>query len=206
MTDIAEPNTAAPANVTESAADSLPSLVGGTPAGDHSSRDSSCRFGTVANPARLTREPQPLLWEASGEPVGASLQLVPPYERRVATTERGEIVTGIRVLCALDNNDPHDQGDQPVQRVHVDLAAAHSRMASVWDATALHPVALLTFSEPAGSEATDAALAEAGVDATHQGAVQITTTPMAYLRGRDTTTERFPNLPTALAYLATREP
>lgn len=87
----------------------------------------------VAGLAELTREPQPLVWADTGRPVSAAVQLISPYERRVSRTERGEMVTGVRVSCT----------DGYGRQVHVDLAAAQTRMASVWDDRDTTPVALL---------------------------------------------------------------
>lgn len=155
----------------------------------------------VASLDTLTREPQPLMWADSGEPVGATLQLIPPYERRVSRTPRGETVTGIRVSCADDCG----------RRVHVDLAAAQTRMASVWDDRDTAPIALLQYlpdndtrdgpraNQPADGEDAVRDPAVSG----HVGTVAVTTEPFDYFHRRDIETDRYPNLETALLTLIT---
>lgn len=157
----------------------------------------------VAGLAELTREPQPLVWADTGEPVSAAVQLIPPYERRVSRTARGEMVTGVRVSCA----------DGYGRRVHVDLAAAQTRMASVWDDRDTTPVALLQLvprpnldldddPSPHG-EHTDQDSGGSGVTGAgeHAGPVVVTTDPFGYFRTEQITTERYPNLETALVAL-----
>lgn len=160
----------------------------------------------VAGLAELTREPQPLVWADTGEPVGAAVQLIPPYERRVSRTARGEMVTGVRVSCA----------DGYGRRVHVDLAAAQTRMASVWDDRDTTPVALLQMvpqhnrdldDDPSphgehtdhdGGDSGDSGVTGAGE---HAGPVVVTTDPFDYFRTEQIATERYRNLETALVAL-----
>jgi hypothetical protein len=154
----------------------------------------------VTGLAELTREPQPLVWADTGEPVGAAVQLIPPYDRRVSRTARGEMVTGVRVSCA----------DGYGRRVHVDLAAAQTRMASVWDDRDTTPVALVQLvpqrnrdrdddPSPRG-EHTDRDRGDSGAG-DHAGPVVVTTDPFDYFRTEQTATERYPNLETALVAL-----
>lgn len=145
----------------------------------------------------LTREPTPLVWADTGEPVGAAVQLIPPYERRVSRTARGEMVTGVRVTCA----------DGYGRRVHVDLAAAQTRMASVWDDRDTTPVALLQLMPEAGSdevndlsEHSEQAERDTGIGE-HAGPVVVTTDPFDYFRIEQIATDRYPNLETALVAL-----
>lgn len=148
---------------------------------DHRSR-------AVAIPERLDRQPQPLVWAGTGEPVGATLAFVPPFERRVTSTHSGQLVTGVRVRCALSSG----------QGVHVDLAAARTRMASVWDDRHPYPIALLGYP-------TDDEPAEEPDTAAHDGAVAVTTDVVGYLSGSDPTTQEYPNLATALLTLLTAD-
>lgn len=138
----------------------------------------------------LTHEPQPLIWAATGAPVGATMQLVPPYERRVMTTASGVLVTGVRV--ALDT--------RPAGRLYVDLAAARTRMASVWDDRYTAPVALLRY---AGVDDETCAETDTGPDG-HLGLVEVAADPFDYLYGTNPTTDRYPNLETALVDIARR--
>lgn len=144
----------------------------------------------VASPTGLRREPLPLAWADTGEPVGATLQLVPPFERRISCTRNTLVVTGVRIQCSVGDG----------QRVHVDLAAACTRMASVWDDRHLTPIALLACVPDNDDHA------EQPDDIVHGGAVVVTTDPSAFLDGSDTRTEPYPNLATALVALASRPP
>lgn len=151
----------------------------------------------VAAADELTREPQPLVWADSGEPVGATVQLIPPYVRRVSRTSRGEMVTGVRVSCR----------DGYGRRVHVDLAAAQTRMASVWDDETTTPVALLQFvpgNHPSSDDEQPADRQQDQLDGAasgHAGSVVVTTGPFDYFHSREITTVRYPNLETALVAL-----
>lgn len=151
----------------------------------------------VASLAALTREPQPLVWADTGEPVSAAVQLIPPYERRVSRTTRGEMVTGVRVSCT----------DGYGSRVHVDLAAAQTRMASVWDDRDTTPVALLQLVPEPSSDFDDdqpARREQAERDTgmgEHAGEAVVTTDPFDYFRTEQIATDRYPNLETALVAL-----
>lgn len=140
----------------------------------------------VAALATLTREPQQLHWADTGERVGdVTLQLVPPYERRISRTSRGDLVTGVRVACALDGE----------RQLHVDLAAAQTRMASVWDDRDTAPIALLQY------ETIDRPTREQA-DPGHSGQVIVTTDVYAYFGRDDAPTTQYRNLETALVLLA----
>lgn len=197
-TPVATTDDAQPAEADTTPEHGVPTLSEPTKRADASETDlASHPARPVAGLAELTREPQPLVWADTGEPVGAAVQLIPPYDRRVSRTARGEMVTGVRVSCA----------DGYGRRVHVDLAAAQTRMASVWDDRDTTPVALLQLvpqhnrdldddPSPHGEHTERDSWAGA-----HAGPVVVTTDPFDYFRTEQTATERYPNLETALVAL-----